>query len=158
MDRYPHHLAIARHIHDFWGQWTGRTHRKYMPPDDDYADWNDVVVLKNAYKFYNAYNTDEVIAPSYLKPEIRERLVESQGAGHNLPVTIMDDPDDTAATDADTRTDLEKAYSGVIGTDFQLGPFANTAKATISHARKWLTEQGCAVAGGTGANTWMRKP
>lgn len=74
--------ALTLHIHDYWGQWTGRNYRKRWPPPDDEAD--DVRTFSGVNQLIGRYSTKQIIAPSF--SPFRDRLVDDEDDLLDIPV------------------------------------------------------------------------
>ncbi len=66
--------ALTFHIHDYWGQWTGRNYRKRWPPPDDEAD--SVRTLTGVSQLIGHYSTKQLIAPTF--SPFRDRLMDEE--------------------------------------------------------------------------------
>ena len=63
MDGFAGNRAINMNIWDWFGQWTGKTHRKQWPPQPQ--DVDDRMTLWNTHKMFSMYNDKQIIAPSW---------------------------------------------------------------------------------------------
>ena len=68
--------AVTLYIHDWWGQFTGKNWRKPWPPQRWDAD--KVKVLSGVDQVWGQYDTEQVIAPMFIDPYSRERLIHTE--------------------------------------------------------------------------------
>ncbi len=67
-----HTFCAAQRVHDWWGQWTGKTWRKPWPPNPweyDYFRW-----FHNCGMFFDSYVTEEIHSPIWLKDAQKNRI------------------------------------------------------------------------------------
>lgn len=69
--------GVRMYWHDWWGQWTGRTYRKYWPPEKHQADFVSTVWGTDA--MFGTYYTDEIFAP--VVSDMREDIIRDQWDG-----------------------------------------------------------------------------
>ena len=69
--------TLDLYIHDWWGQWTGKTQRKPWPPDSDAYD--EMRTIYNPKQMFGSYRTSEVIAAQWDKR--RDETIRTEGWG-----------------------------------------------------------------------------
>ena len=68
------HIVID--VHDYWGQWTNRTWRKWWPPRHEERDAQ--ITLHYVDKCFGMYDTEQYITPTWMDEEQRDRINYSQ--------------------------------------------------------------------------------
>ncbi len=105
--------------HDFWGQWTGKDHRKKWPPDKREWDWyND---LTGTDAVWGTYDTGELVAA--INSSTRDQMIESQW---DLPKPVA--PQLVSVPDMAPAETLEEYLFRHAGGSFDLLAHLTTAK------------------------------
>ena len=73
---------LTFHIYDWWGQFTGRRHRKRWPPQQEDVDvvryfWHDGAV-------FDMFDTEQVVASSYLNEGVKADIIEQEWGGRGV--------------------------------------------------------------------------
>lgn len=76
----PKHLRLK--FWDWWGQFTGRHYWKRWPPMEQDMDWS--IELHHDGRFFEMYDTDQVIGSAYLSDEVQERIIREEWQGDRL--------------------------------------------------------------------------
>ena len=71
-----HRFCIMQRIHDWWGQWTGKTWRKPWPPNP--WDWDYFKWFHNCDQFFGAFDTEQVFAAPWLPGSVQERILSAK--------------------------------------------------------------------------------
>jgi len=68
------HIVID--VHDFWGQWTGKSWRKWWPPRHEERDAE--ITIHYVDKCFSLYDTEQYIVPTWADDDLREKIADSQ--------------------------------------------------------------------------------
>ena len=162
--RFDNRLILA-HTHDYWQQWSGwgygsgQRKSRYMPPPRSEEDWVKPFQVPNPYAIYNSYDTDEVIAPTYLGEDMRaalaEREIEGKGRTHRVPAWGWDEGAESEGPEAEAETvgPIEAILAEMPTTsDFQFRQFLAESGLAPHAGRRELAARGYVVDG-----QWVRK-
>ena len=108
-ERNPQGTAVTLYVHDWWGQFTGKNWRKPWPPQRWEAD--EVKVLHGVQRIWGQYDTEQVIAPMYVDPYVRERLIDTESRGKDDQEYLEKLPMDEAY---DRKMQLEEEEAAVV--------------------------------------------
>jgi hypothetical protein len=71
-----HRYCIMQRIHDWWGQWTGKTWRKPWPPNAWEWDW--FKWFHNCNKFFDGFDTEQIFAAAWLPGGTQDRMLRQK--------------------------------------------------------------------------------
>jgi len=140
VDRMARRLDL--YIHDWWGQWTGKTYRKPWPPDSD--SYDDMRTLYNPRSVFGQYRTDEVIAAQWDKR--REETLRSEGWQIDVPEEEAGPSPELVVLDTDQ---MLTAFVDTLGDRFiptryrvEINKCLGTNRWEPAAVKTWLLEHG----------------
>ncbi len=77
-----HRFCVAQRIHDWWGQWTGKTWRKPWPPHP--WDYDRMMWFHNCDQFFSAYKDSAIHAAVWLGGATRDDMIKREW-GDDVP-------------------------------------------------------------------------
>ncbi|KKM03792.1 hypothetical protein LCGC14_1770870 [marine sediment metagenome] len=77
-----HRYCVMQRIHDWWGQWTGKTWRKPWPPN--VWEYDRMMWFHNCDQFFQAYRDEAVHAALWLDDEVRDDMIRQEW-GDDVP-------------------------------------------------------------------------